>query len=401
MPNTAISAEPRATYAPASEQGTTRRVASIDVVRGGIMILMALDHVRDYVTNLRIRPEDLARGSAALFATRWITHFCAPGFFLLAGIGIGISAQRSTLADVRRFLVTRGIWLLFLELVVTAIGWQFGFQLVPAFAIVIWALGLSMMLLALVVGLPHALIAMIALLLIGAHNLFDGVRPESLGALAPLWHILHVPGLAIPGKLIVAYPLVPWVGVMALGFVIADMYRWDAARRRKTLLWAGVAATAAFIALRAFNGYGNPFPWSPQRTPALTVASFLNLLKYPPSLQFLLMTLGPLMIALALTENARGRIASVVQVYGRVPLFYYVVHIFLVHALAVGLALMQGGELRRIPVVSAPETIPAWYGVSLPGVYLAWATVVVLMYWPCRWFGRIKAERKEWWLRYL
>ena len=203
--------------------------------------------------------------------------------------------------------MTRGLWLAFLDLTVSAIGWQFGFQLVPAFALVIWALGWSMIVMALLIGLPRWAVATFALVLIGGHNLLDGVSPASLGAFAPLWQFLHVPGFAVPGKLLILYPLIPWVGVMALGFVLADLYRWDAARRRKTLLWIGVAATIAFVALRAFNAYGNPAPWAAQRTPGLTVASFLNVFKYPPSLQFLLMTLGPVLVAFSLTENARGR----------------------------------------------------------------------------------------------
>lgn len=377
------------------------RVSSVDVVRGSVMVLMALDHVRDYVTGLRFQPEDLARGSAALFATRWVTHFCAPAFFLLAGLGIGIAMHRGkSPAEMSRFLIIRGAWLIFLELVVTAMGWQFGFRLLPAFALVLWALGWSMIVMALLVRLPGVFVTTFSLAVIVAHNLFDGVRPESFGALAPLWHVLHVPGFAIPGKLLIAYPLIPWLGVMGLGYVLADIYRWEPGRRRKFLVWSGVIATAAFIALRSVNGYGNPAPWSPQRTTALTVASFLNVLKYPPSLQFLLMTLGPTLVALALTEKVRGRIANWIAVFGRVPLFFYVVHIYLAHTLAVALGFVQGGELRRVPVVSDPGSIPDWYGVSLPGVYLAWALVVVLMYFPCRWFARLKATRSDWWLRY-
>jgi hypothetical protein len=188
---------------------------------------------------------------------------------------------------------------------------------------------------------------------------------------------------------------------MALGYVIADVYRWDAFRRRRFLIACGVVAVALFIVLRAVNGYGNPEPWLPQRTQALTVASFLNVRKYPPSLLFLLMTLGPAFVALALTEGAYGRVTRWLAVYGRVPMFFYVVHIFVAHAIGVMLALLQGGELRRIPVVTDPASLPDWYGVSLPGVYVAWACVVLLMYCPCRAFGRLKERRNDWWLRYM
>jgi uncharacterized membrane protein len=378
------------------------RVASIDTLRGGVMVLMALDHVRDYVTNVRVRPEDLERGSAALFATRWVTHFCAPAFSLLAGVGIGLAIDRGKpAAEMSRFLVVRGVWLILLDLVVTAAGWQFGFHLIPAFALVLWALGLSMIVMAALIHLPRAIVAAGSLVMIATHNLFDGVQPESWGALAPLWHVLHVPGFAIPGKLFIAYPLVPWVAVMALGYVLAGVYRWDGMRRRAFLIQMGVAATVLFLIVRGINAYGDPAPWTAQRTTALTVASFLNVRKYPPSLDFLLMTLGPTLIALALVQRARTRVASWLSVYGRVPLFFYVVHIYMAHALAVALAYAQGGTLRRILAVTDPASIPAWYGLSLPGVYVAWAIVVVAMYPLCRWFARLKQERRDWWLSYL
>lgn len=371
------------------------RVLSVDIVRGAVMVLMALDHVRDFVTNQRFRPEDLSRASFALFATRWVTHFCAPAFSLLAGVGIGLAIRRrGSTADMSRFLVTRGLWLVLLDLTVSAIGFQFGFRLIPAFALVLWALGWSMVVMAGVIHLPRRIVLAAALVIIAGHNLLDGVRATGF------WNVLHAPGFAIPGILFVAYPLIPWVAVMALGYVLADVYTWQPARRRRALIWSGLAATALFVALRALNGYGNPAPWSGQRTPALTFASFLNVQKYPPSLDFLSMTLGPTLVALALVEGARGRVARWIAVYGQVPLFYYMLHIYVGHVIAMALALVQGGELHRIPVVSDPGSIPAWYGVSLPGVYVAWALVVVLAYVPCRWYAGLKARRDDWWLRY-
>src|SRR5688572_28963205 len=387
---------------PFMSPGTPGRIASIDVVRGGVMVLLALGHLPDYGTNLRFQPENLAPGTAALFPARLVTHFCAPAVFLPAGIGIGIAKNRGmTTAGMSRFLLVRGLWLIVADLTFTAIGWRFGFQLLPAFGIVLWALGWSMILMAALIWLPRALIAVMSIATIVAHNLTDAIRPTDLGALAPLWHFLHVPGFAIPGKLLIAYPLVPWFAVMALGFVLADAYHWDAHRRRSFLIWTGLAVTLLFVTLRALNGYGNPEAWSVQRTPALTVASLLNVRKYPPSLHFLLMTLGPTLVVLAVAERMRGRIAGWLRVYGSVPFFFYVVHIYLAHALAIVLAAIQGGELRRIPVVTDPGAVPEWYGVSLPGVYAAWALVVFLMYYPCRWFARIKATRTSWWLRYL
>jgi len=377
------------------------RLTSIDIVRGFVMVVMALDHVRDYVTHARFPPEDLSRASAALFATRWITHFCAPTFFLLAGVGIGLLDQRQPTGQVSRYLVTRGLWLLVLELVITPIGWQFGFELIPAFALVLWALGWSMIALALLVHLPAPVLLALSLVTVFGHNLLDPVRPESFGLFAGLWHLLHVPGFAIPNVLFVAYPLIPWVAVMCLGYLLARAYQWDPGRRRRFLIRAGLAASALFVVLRFLNGYGNPLPWSPQRTPALTVASFLNVQKYPPSLDFLLMTLGPALAALALTEQARGRVGRWLAVYGRVPLFFYVVHIFVAHAAAVVVALIQSGELRRIKVITEFGSLPEWYGLPLPGVYLVWALVVIALYHPCRWFARVKETRGEWWIRYM
>lgn len=401
MATTAAVSAPRSTPA-VSSAAPRGRLASIDIVRGAIMVLMALDHVRDFVTELRFPPENLAQGSTALFATRWVTHFCAPGFFLLAGLGIGLAFnKRRSPADMTKYLLTRGVWLLVLELIITPVGWRFGFNLFPAFALVLWALGWSMILMAVLVHFPRSAVAAIALVMIAGHNLVDGVQPAAFGSFAWLWHVLHVPGFVIPGKLLIAYPLIPWIGVMALGFVLADAYTWDSARRRRFFIWCGAAAFAVFLALRFGNVYGNPDPWTAQRTPGLTVSSFLNVRKYPPSLHFLLMTLGPVLIALALTEHVRGRVGGWLSVYGRVPLFFYVMHIFVAHAAGVLLATAQGGELRRITIITDPEALPEWFGVGLPGVYLAWALVVAALYVPCRAFARLKDRRRDWWLQYL
>ncbi|MGH7679542.1 MAG: DUF1624 domain-containing protein, partial [Gemmatimonadaceae bacterium] len=332
---------------------------------------------------------------------RWVTHFCAPAFCLLAGMGIGLLGRTRGPAEMSRYLLTRGLWLIVLDLVITPIGWRFSLSILPAFALVLWALGLSMILMAGLIHLPKALVAAIALVAIAGHNAFDAVQPQSLGAFGPWWLVLHGPGFAIPGKLLIAYPLVPWFAVMALGWVLSDVYSWEPARRRQFFIWCGVGAVVLFVALRAFNAYGNTFPWTTQRTFGLTVASFLNLRKYPPSLQFLLMTLGPTLVALAFAERARGRVADWLAVYGRVPLFYYVGHIFVAHALAMALMLVQGGELRTVNVITDQGSLPEWYGLSLPGVYAAWAIVVATMYYPCRWFGKLKVQGRHPLLGYL
>lgn len=393
----AASLEPTvATSAGAARQ----RVTSVDLVRGIVMILMALDHTRDYFSNLRFQPEDLSKATPFLFATRWITHFCAPTFFLLAGVGaaLAVSGGKST-KEVSKFLLTRGLWLVFLEVTVSALGWNFklGF---PLILLVIWALGLSMVILSGLVFLPKKVIAAIALITIAGHNLLDSVGGASMSGGGPLWHILHRPGLVSPAPLIiVGYPIIPWFAVMALGFALGDVFRWEPARRKRFLLQVGSISIIAFILIRLVNVYGNPVPWSAQRTAALAVASFLNPLKYPPSLDYLLMTLGPTLIALALLENARGPISRAASVYGRVPMFYYLGHIYVIHILAAIFAMWQGGEAGFLSLDTA--SFPKWYGTTLPGVYLAWALVVLIMYVPCRWFADLKSRRRDWWLGYI
>ena len=375
-----------------------QRVLSVDVLRGAVMILMALDHTRDYFTYLRFPPENLAKATPALFATRWVTHFCAPVFFLLAGVGasLAVSAGKSR-REVSWFLLTRGLWLIVLEMTVLQFAWNFSFGF-PLFLLVIWALGWSMILLSLLIFLPRWAIATIAIVMIASHNLLDPIRPDAFGSLAPLWHFLHVPGFVL-GKALIGYPLIPWCGVMALGYALGAIFDWTPEARRKLLVQAGIAMVVAFIVLRFFNLYGNPAPWTVQRSAAMTVASFLNLLKYPPSLMYLLMTLGPALVALALLDNVRGRIANAIAVFGRVPMFYYVVHIFVIHILAYIFALIQGGrgDFLSLDVGSFPE----WYGTGLPGVYLAWAIVILILYLPCRWFASLKSRRKDPWLSYL
>jgi len=378
------------------------RLASVDVVRGLVMVIMALDHVRDFVTNQRFQPEDLTRASVALFATRWITHFCAPSFFFLAGLGTGLAMNRGkTAAEMSWFLATRGVWLMILDLTVSDFGWGFSFHMVPIFAVVIWTLGLAMLCMAALVRLNRTAVAVLSLALIGLHNLADGVQAAQFGAFAPVWTLLHVPGFLVPGEFLSTYPLIPWVGVMGAGYALASVYQWEPTRRRRFLLWTGLAATALFVLLRATHSYGNPLLWTPQRTPELTAAAFFNVRKYPPSLQFLLMTLGPALMALSFAESARGRLANWLVVYGRVPLFYYCVHIYVGHVIAIGIAAVQVGGLHRINILTEADKLPAGYGLALPGVYVAWITVVLLMYYPCRWFGNLKARRADWWLSYL
>ncbi|HEY8087999.1 MAG TPA: heparan-alpha-glucosaminide N-acetyltransferase domain-containing protein [Polyangiaceae bacterium] len=379
------------------------RIESVDVVRGLIMVAMALDHARDFL-GAADDPTDVAHASAALFFTRWVTHFCAPVFFLLTGVGARLSLGRRSPAALSRFLVTRGAWLILLEVtVLRCFAYQFNADYHVTMLIVIWALGWSMIALAGLSRLPDAAVAAFGLVLVLGHNLLDPIESTS-----PLWAILHARGFVVnrPGVVVFAvYPLVPWVGVTALGWTLGATYRWDAERRRAWLARLGLAACVAFVAVRGWNGYGDPAPWEHQATTLRTAMSFLNTVKYPPSLCFLLMTLGPALLLLRATDTGAATWLRPVLVVGKVPFFYYAVHFALIHAIAVGVCLARTGTVHWLfesPTLDRyPFTRPPGWGFPLPLVYLAWIAVVLAMYPPCRWFADVKARRDDAWLSYL
>jgi uncharacterized membrane protein len=381
------------------------RLTAVDLLRGLVIVLMALDHARDFFTSVRFDATDLTQTTAALFLTRWVTHFCAPVFVFLAGTSAFLyQARGRTRGEVSRFLLTRGLWLVVLELTVVRWAWMFNFNYTTEllFVQVIWALGISMIVLAGLIHLPTWAIAAAGIGMIAGHNLFDGVTPESLGAWGPLWTILHVQ-TAIPlgGEqvLFVIYPLIPWIGVMAAGYAFAPLLRRPERERRRLLLGLGVGLTLAFLVLRAVNGYGDPAPWSGQDSPGRTVLSFLNTTKYPASLLFLLMTLGPAIALLPLLERWTGPFARAITVFGRVPLFFYVLHLALIHALALLVGTLAGFDPRSFLRVWL--FLPDEWGYGLGVVYLVWAGVVVALYPACRWFAGVKARRREAWLSYL
>ncbi len=380
------------------------RLASIDVVRGVVMVLMALDHVRDHIHRgaLTVDPTDLTRGDAALFLTRWVTHFCAPVFVFLAGTGAFLwGARGRSRGELARYLLTRGLWLVVLELTLVNWLWQMGIRYQLVIAQVIWVLGWSMVALAALVRLPVGAIAAVGIAMIAGHNALDGVKPETLGALEPLWRVLHVQGpvpLATGRTLFVMYPLVPWVGVMAAGYAFGALYARPPEERRRALLAIGAAATAAFVVLRALNLYGDPGPWAPQRDALFTALSFLNCQKYPPSLLFLLMTLGPAILLLAALERGVAAAAGPLAVVGRVPLFFYLVHLFLIDLLTVVLAVARYGSRVGERFAQGP---PPDYGYGLPLVYGVWVAVVVALYPVCRGYAGIKARGRSRWLTYL
>jgi uncharacterized membrane protein len=388
---------------------TGERQASIDLLRGVVMILMALDHVRLYFTNVPFQPEDMARTNLALFLTRWVTHYCAPAFFLLAGTSAYLSGMRGSSrsrsgSEVSGFLWRRGLWLVLLELTLVGFAWTFS----PgwSWAGVIWALGWSMVIMAALVRLPIGWLMGIGAAMVLGHDLLDGVQPGAFGPLGWLWSILHVPGpFEVAGiGYFVLYPLVPWVGVMALGYALGATYEWPGERRRRLLVWTGVAMVVGFVLLRLTNLYGNPGgPFAPQGAPAMTLVALLNTDKYPPSLQFLLMTLGPTILLLGLLDGARpGRLVRRVEVFGRVPMFYYVLHIFAIHLLALVVALAAGQPWQQLGWNGRfPGSPPPGYGYGLAAVYGFWALAVALLYGPCRWFEGVKRRSARWWVRYL
>jgi len=376
------------------------------------MILMAIDHIRDFINSaaMSFSPTDLSRTTAPIFFTRWITHFCAPVFALTAGMGAFFWAQRRTKAQLSRFLLTRGLWLMVLEVTVLRfiLYLDFGFTHTLFILTVLWMLGLCMVVLAALVRLPPRLLAALSIAVVAAHNLFDGVQAAQFGRLAWIWDILHQQGVFRVGgdSVLTAYPLIPWFAVMACGYCLGQAFLWDDARRRRFLLRLGVALSAAFVVLRALNVYGDPARWSFERSSMFTVLSFLNTTKYPPSLEFLLMTLGPALLAMAWLERARLSSTNPLIVFGRVPFFFFLLHLAVIHALTIAMNFIRYGNASFLftpaPSMGGPrQTFPPDYGYGLWVVYAVWIAVIVMLYPLCRWYAQLKQRRRYWWLSYL
>lgn len=380
------------------------RIDSVDILRGFVMVLMALDHVRDFfhADALRYDPLDLSQTSPELFFTRWVTHFCAPVFVFLAGTGAFLSGVRGkTIPELSRFLWTRGLMLVVFELTIVEFGWKFNFGSFWAVQ-VIWAIGVSMICLAALIHLRIKTIAIFGIVMIAGHNALDGVKPEAFGDFGLLWKILHV---SEPTQLTSGinfwpiYPLIPWIGVMAAGYAFGAILLKETTQRRRMLLQVGLGMTAAFIILRAVNVYGDPVPWTQQKDTVFTVLSFLNTTKYPPSLDYLLMTLGPSIALLAVFDNGLGSIGKFFVIYGRVPMFFYIIHIHFIHALAVVAGALQGYDFRVF--FNLMFVFPEGYGFTLPVVYFLWIGVALIFYPACEWYGELKRRRKDVWLSYI
>jgi uncharacterized membrane protein len=375
------------------------------------MIIMALDHTRDYFHNSAFffSPTDLTRTSVVLFFTRWITHYCAPTFVFLAGVSAHLYGSNKSKKALSRFLLTRGLWLAFAELFIISVEWTFNLSYSFLYLQVIWAIGISMVALSAVVYLQPRYILALALLIIFGHNLLDNVHVPGTGWPSILWAAFHESGdfMAGPFKLLIRYSILPWIGIMSAGYCLGAIFvpGCNARSRKRMLLSLGAGAILLFMILRTLNIYGDPAPWSPQKNEVFDILSFLNVTKYPPSLLYILMTLGPAMVFLALAERPLNCLSENISVFGRVPMFYYLAHILLIHLLAIGGVLISGYKASDMIISDRVNRVTALkgYGFDLPIVYWVWITVVLILFPFCEWFDRYKRahlpEKK--WLSYL
>ncbi len=370
------------------------------------MIIMALDHSRDFFSNSHayFDPIDVTQTSVAFFMTRWVTNFCAPVFCFLAGVGASFSASRGK-ATVARLLYTRGLWLILLELALLRVAWYFNFDYTLLKAGVIWCLGWSMIALAGLIFLPRWLLISFCVAMLAGHNLLDGIAPSDFGLFSGLWSVLHVPGtIPLFGEvhLLIIYPLIPWIGLMAAGYACGPIAKWDHNKRRQCTFMAGLALTVGFVALRWINIYGDMKPWAAQSSALFTFLDFLACGKYPPSVSYLLMTMGPAFLLLALLDlpQTPGWLTPA-KIFGRVPFLFYVLHLPLLHGMGVIWATWKYGEA---PWLFANPPGAAWpydFQFDLPLTYCGWAVAILALYPVCRWFADYKAKHKDWWLSYL
>lgn len=414
MTATTVSAASPA-YSPSLAAGV--RISEIDLLRGLVIVLMALDHVRDYfhAGSFGINPLDPEQTTPWLYVTRWVTHLCAPTFVFLAGVSAYLQfARGKTTPSLSRFLLTRGLWLVFLELTFISFGWSFGFPY-AFFMQVIWAIGWSMIGLAALVWLPRVAVLVIGIAIIAGHNLLDPISAQSAGL---LWTFLHDGGPVFIGEQpigLAAYPLLPWLGIIAFGYGLGATFAEPPAKRDRTVLMMGLGMLTAFFVLRWLNIYGDPSfatgpeavarDWRDQTSFGAAVMVFFDVQKYPPSLQFTLVTLGAVLTIFPLLSRLPGIVRSVLNTFGAVPFFFYLLHIYLIHLLAIAANTAMGRDVGgmfnyMINVFIRPERLEG-LGFSLPWVYVAWIVVLALLYPLCRYWQGLKARRRDWWLSYL
>ena len=383
----------------------SKRSDSVDLLRGLVMALMALDHTRDYFSNSGFNPTDLTQVGAPIFLTRWVTHLCAPVFVFLAGLATSFSMGKGKAPSAQAaFLVKRGLWLIFLELTVVRVAWYFNLNLFTTELQVLWAIGVAMLALAGLVFFPPFVAGLVGLVIVAGHNAFDQVHAADLPAgAAAAWRVLHEPGVLWAwdgGRIEVLYPVLPWVGVMALGYGFGAL--WKASEHRARLCATlGSASLAVFVAVRSGNFYGDAAGWQHFETPLKTALSFVNVTKYPPSFQYVALTLGVACLLLAGFEFAGERLARALAPLtriGRVPMFYYLIHIYLIHALALGFVWLRHGTDSSWDILTSP---PAGWGFGLPVVYLVWISVLALAYPLCLAFAELKRRSRHPLLAYL
>ena len=383
-------------------QSENNRISSIDVTRGIVMVIMALDHVRDFMhtSSMSQSPTNLQTTTTALFMTRWITHLCAPTFVFLSGLSAYIAYKRSNnLSESRRFLLTRGIWLVIIEF--TIINFALWFDIHFRFEIleVISAIGLSFIILGLLLKLPSRIIGIAGIIIIFGHNLLQGVNLPANSAVSFIFSVLFRPSLfqITPSfSFYTGYPVIPWLGIMLAGFACGELFEIPAERRNKILIKTGLSILALFIIIRFINIYGDPAPWTKQKSTLFTFLSFINTTKYPPSLLFTLMIIGITFVLLFLSDKVKNKFTEIFSVYGKVPLFYFVIHLYIIHALMFVMLFLQGikGKELQFGVFNngRPKT---GGGVDLAIIYLIWLGVVIILYPVCKWYGRYKSEHKE------
>jgi uncharacterized membrane protein len=381
------------------------RINSIDIVRGFIMIIMSLDHARDFL-HYPLSPLDMQTTTGILFFTRWITHFCAPGFVFLSGVSAYLAGQRRTKKELSIFLLKRGAWLILSDILIISLLFTFDLQYHMIILEVLWATGFGMIILALLLRAQMLVIASIALIIIFGHNTLDYLQLPTNGVTGGLTKMfLSARGAFIPlsvdRSIVVLYAVIPWSGALLLGYVFGALYKsgYDADKRKRILRLSGVSAIMLFVVLRLMNQYGDPSPWRTQRNTMHTLLSFLNVTKQSPSLLFLLSTLGPLMLLLSFTEKAANPFAGFCRLYGNVPYFYFIIHLSLLRFLNMGLAFMSGLPMKSdgSPIVWQVQG----FGKPLWEVYLCWIAVVLLLYYPCRWYGHYKRTHGQWWLSFV
>ncbi|MEO6732303.1 MAG: heparan-alpha-glucosaminide N-acetyltransferase domain-containing protein [Ferruginibacter sp.] len=384
-----------------------KRIESIDLLKGLVMVIMAIDHTRDFFHSAAFiyDPTDPTQTSIPIYFTRWITHFCAPVFCFLAGTSAFLAGRKKSKKELSVFLLTRGLWLVFIEFTIVNFAWYFDIYFHSPGLLVIWSLGISMIVLAALVHLPRLYILIFSCVLIFGHNMLDNVHFQG----NYLWAILHdgaIFNFSENSRLYVFYPVVPWIAVMSLGYCFGSLYdkSFDAGKRKRILNIIGFSAIAVFLLVRGTNIYGNPSKWIGFDTASKTMMSILNPAKYPPSLSYLLMTLGPALIFLANTENLKGRVVNFFSTFGRVPFFYYILHIYFIHLTALVFAQLTGFGWQKMILSDWVGNSPLLkgYGFRLWVVYLVWIGIILLLYPLCKKFDRYKLNHKEkWWLSYL